>query len=328
MPQSPDIEKDPFLVLLTDALRAGPGSPEWRDAVAKLKVAGADGTDEYRLLIEAREALESGKEYRSVQAGPGFTRKLLTHLEREPHARTSRWRFPLAGFIATVAGLVILGAIALIVYKLVPRNPVNPGTRSGIDDLQSTYFPTQVLATSFDAGALPPGWRTIGSLPVTADKGLRPGDAAVPEGGYIGGGIVMVDPLAAAQPFSAQVTLRIQGTGEALIPQIFVANSPDFSPDRATGQQELVWQLQGNEQKVVVGGRVEKQSPIPGHAQTLKVRLILNKDLAIVESDGRRLWAGPNALGDRPRYLGVRFLRTSGKSNGDVSVQSVQVQKS
>ena len=53
MPQPTEIEKDPFLVLLTDALRAGPGSPEWRDAVATLKTSD-ERVDEYRLLIEAR----------------------------------------------------------------------------------------------------------------------------------------------------------------------------------------------------------------------------------------------------------------------------------
>jgi hypothetical protein len=321
-----ELEKDPFLVLLTDALRAGPGSPEWRDAVAKLKTSDQN-VDEYRLLIEAREALESGKDYRSVQAGPGFTRKLMTNLEQEPEGAASRRPFPLAGFIAALAGLVILGLIALVVYKAVSRNPVNPGTRSSIDDLQATYFPNPVLATNFDSG-IPAGWRTIGSLPVTADKGLRPGDAAVPEGGYIGGGIVMTAPLAADQSFSAQITLEIKGAGDALIPQVFVSNSPDFSPDRATGPQELVWQLQGNEEKVVVSGRVERQSPLPSHTQSLTIRFVLNKDLAIVESDGKRLWAGPNALGDQPRYLGVRFVRTNGKSTGDVSFQKIQVQKS
>lgn len=321
-----DLEKDPFLVLLTDALRAGPGSPEWRDAVAKLKTSGQN-VDEYRLLIEAREALESGKEYRSVQAGSGFTRKLMTNLEQEPPGDTNRRPFPIAGFIAALAGLVILGLIALVVYKVVARNPVSPGTRSSIDDLQSTYFPNPVLAASFDDG-IPAGWRTIGSLPVTADKGLRPGDAAVPEGGYIGGGIVMTAPLAADQSFSAQITLEIKGTGDALIPQVFVSNSPDFSPDRATGPQELVWQLQANEEKVVVDGRVERQSPLPSHIQSLTIRFVLNKDLAIVESDGKRLWSGPNSLGDQPRYLGVRFVRTNGKSTGDVSFQKIQVQKS
>lgn len=327
MPQSTDVEKDPFLVLLTDALRAGPGSPEWREAVATLKASG-ENVDEYRLLIEAREALESGKDYRSVRAGAGFTRKLMTNLEEASGPVGDRRRpFPLAGFMAAVAGLVLVGVIALVVWKLAARNPVIPGTRTSIDELQSTYFPTAVLSENFDSGP-PEDWQTIGSLPVTFTKGLRPGDAAVPNGGYLGGGIVLSVPIPADQAFSAQVTLEVKGTDDAVIPQIFVSNSADFSPDRAIGPQELVWQLQGKEQKVVVAGRVERQSPMPGHTQTLTVRFILNKDLAVVESDGQRLWAGPNALGDKPRYLGLRFVRTNGKRTGDISFQKVQVQKS
>jgi hypothetical protein len=37
----------------------------------------------------------------------------------------------------------------------------------------------------------------------------------------------------------------------------------------------------------------------------------MNKDLAVVECDGGRLWAGPHGLGDGPRYVGVRILTTA-----------------
>src|SRR3712207_4215921 len=78
-------EADPMFRLLTDALRAGPGSPEWHQAVARLKL--SDGAqdpslDEYQLLIEARAHLERGKGYKSVRAGAGFTRKLFEDIER------------------------------------------------------------------------------------------------------------------------------------------------------------------------------------------------------------------------------------------------------
>jgi len=65
---------DPFLILLTDALRAGPGSPQWHEAVSQLKLAG-ENVDEYKLLIEARESLffRSG----SAEVPPG-TVKLLS----------------------------------------------------------------------------------------------------------------------------------------------------------------------------------------------------------------------------------------------------------
>lgn len=323
-----DVENDPFLLLLTDALRAGPGSPEWRDAVARLK-SGGEQVDEYRLLIEAREALESGKDYRSVRAGPGFTRKLLSNLEADPSDSTRR-PFPLTGFIAGLAVLVIAVVVGIAIHELSSRGPVNPAPRGNVNDLANTYLPTTVLATDFDSG-IPAGWRKIGSLPVAADKGLSAAKASVPENGFVGGGLVLSNPIPADQTFSLSVTLQIHSTGPGLIPQVFVANSPDFSSDRATSAQELVWELEGSEQKVVVGGRVEKQAKLPNQAQSLTIRLILNKDLAIVESadgDTRRLWSGPHTLGDAPRYIGVRFIRTGEKSDADISIQSVRIQKS
>lgn len=322
-----DVENDPFLLLLTDALRAGPGSPEWRDAVGKLK-SGGEQVDEYRLLIEAREALESGKDYRSVRAGPGFTRKLLSNLEAD-QSDSARRAFPLTGFIAGLAVLVIAAVVGIAIHELSSHAPVIPAPHGNVDELANTYLPTTVLATDFDSG-IPAGWQKIGSLPVEADKGLVATKASVAENSFLGGGLVLSDPISADQTFSVSVTLQIHGTGSGLIPQIFVANSPEFSSDRATAAQELVWELEDAEQKVVVGGRVERQAKLPNRTQSLTVRIILNKDLAIVEStdgDSHRLWSGPHTLGDQPRYLGVRFIRTGAKSDADVSVQSVRVQK-
>src|SRR5437879_5738220 len=85
-----DFESDQFLQLLTDALRSGPGSPEWHGAVTSLRggngsVAMApDRAAEYELLIAARQHLESGRDYRSIRAGAGFTRRVMEAVEREP----------------------------------------------------------------------------------------------------------------------------------------------------------------------------------------------------------------------------------------------------
>jgi len=37
MARAAEIESDPFFELLTDALRAGPGSPQWHQAVQRLR---------------------------------------------------------------------------------------------------------------------------------------------------------------------------------------------------------------------------------------------------------------------------------------------------
>src|SRR5947199_10863707 len=82
MPDSLDLQSDQFMTLLTDALRSGPGSPEWHQAVKILR-ASDQNVDEYTLLYSAREHLESGKDYRSVRAGTGFTRKVLEQSEEQ-----------------------------------------------------------------------------------------------------------------------------------------------------------------------------------------------------------------------------------------------------
>ena len=319
-----DVEKDPFLILLTDALRAGPGSPQWHEAVGRLKESG-EKVDEYKLLVDAREALESGKDYRSVRAGPGFTRKLMGDLEGEPPPAAVKPRIGLAGVIALLSGLVILVVVGITIYGLYPRPQVDQMNKA-IEELASTYFPSELVSTSFDSG-VPTIFRTIGSLSLDTSGGLRPGSESPPEGGYIGGGIVTANALPADQGLDMQVTLR-GGKGDDMIPQIFVSNSADFSPDRAVSSgEELVWQLQGPLEKVVAAGRVENQATLADTARPRTIRILLKSDLAVIEDDKRRLWAGPSGLGTKPRYLGIRFIRTNGKLHGDVSVQSIRILK-
>lgn len=327
MSQQLDIDNDPFLVLLTDALRAGPGSPQWHDAVAQLKTSAAP-VDEYQLLIEARQALESGKDYRSVQAGPGFTRKLLSDIEQQTPSSVRARRLPLASLTALLAGAVFVIVAAVLVFELYPRtNPSpSPGVK-GIEELASSYFPNTVLSSTFEMG-IPTAWRTIGSLPLESRDGLRAAAVDVQPGSYVGGGIVSIDSFSADQPFSALVTIRIEKPQDTLIPQVFVTNSSDFSNDRAVSSGvELVWQLKGGQQQAVLGGDIKRQAALPAHTARFSVRLVVNHDLAVIECNGQRLWAGPNAFGDKPRYLGVRFLRTAGAPSGEVIVQSIRVQK-
>src|SRR5437660_11897550 len=104
MPPTLDFESDQKLRLLTDALRAGPGTPQWRAALDEFRPATeaaaptADEQQEYQLLLRAREDLASGRAYREVRAGPAFTRKIFEQIEREPAANDKI--FPTANWIA------------------------------------------------------------------------------------------------------------------------------------------------------------------------------------------------------------------------------------
>src|SRR5437762_5700641 len=120
-----DFESDQFLTLLTEALRAGPGSPEWHDAVGRLtsatsvepRLRDVKNANEYQLLIRARQDLESGREYRAVRAGPGFTRRLMQTIDDGGGAQ--RQVTPVTTWIAMFSGAILVIAAGFIIYLIV-----------------------------------------------------------------------------------------------------------------------------------------------------------------------------------------------------------------
>src|SRR5581483_10043848 len=136
MPESVDIDADPFLKLLTEALRAGPGSPEWHQAVSRLRAGGERNADEYQLLITAREHLESGRSYREVRAGPEFTRKVLAGIDAESQDG-GRAGMPAANIVAIIGAGVVLAVLAVIGFWLLRGSETGPG-----EDLANLYFGT------------------------------------------------------------------------------------------------------------------------------------------------------------------------------------------
>jgi hypothetical protein len=318
MPQI-DVETDPFLKLLTDALRAGPGSPQWHEAVAKLRsgetgAADADAS-EYQMLLRAREDLASGRRYREVRAGAGFTHRLLTGLEKEQTGGARR-SFPTATIIALLAGIAVLAVLAFAGWKLMSGGEPN---RGAIDDLAGTYFPNE-SNTLIDKSA-PPGWQMVGKLPLEFSGGMR----AATGTDLAGGGIISEAPIPASQSFAFEADLRSPHPSDAIVAQVFISTSDDFSPDRATSSRELVWQLVGPDQQVALNGNTEPPAPAPTSA-VLRIRLTMSRDLAVVEANGKRIWAGSHQLGDAPRFPGVRFIRKSAGEGGPV-VQSLKVLK-
>src|SRR5918993_3982728 len=112
-----DFESDPQLIALTDALRAGPGSPQWRDAVNRLREQGGDQADEYLLLCTAGEHLARGRTYREIHAGPGISRKVMQAVEEERSGNRARFA-PTAGVIALLSGVVVLCAVVTAGYLI------------------------------------------------------------------------------------------------------------------------------------------------------------------------------------------------------------------
>src|SRR5690348_14920157 len=311
MARAADIESDPFFELLTDALRAGPGSPQWHQAVQKLRQNGdavaAAGADEYRLLVEAREHLESGREYRSVRAGPGFTRRLFNEIDE--HAAPGSGT-PTATVITVVSALAIL-AVVVVVAALMMRGggprPEQPQT-----DLAALYFPNDVASATF-RDAIPAGWRTIGNLTLLTDEGLRPAVMPMEVGDYMGGGVVTESPIPADKPLAIEAVVTVPATAGDYIAEVFVSDSADFDDRRATSPREVVWLLEGASQKVMVGGHNEgRVEPVKGSAKPMTVRIVVDPTRALVETRpgegasagaATTLWSGNHGLDpNKPRY--------------------------
>src|SRR3954469_4098112 len=165
------IESDPLFQLLTDALRAGPQSAEWSQAVTRVREAGAATTaDEYQMLLRAREDLESGKEYKAVRAGAGFTRDLFGKLDEEKEAAKAK-ALPTANLLAVGAGVVLLGVIAVIAL-MISRGG---GGKSGEENLPA-LFPTTIVSTHFAPGKK--GMTISGQGASDTGGGLKPGTEA------------------------------------------------------------------------------------------------------------------------------------------------------
>jgi hypothetical protein len=321
----PDVETNPLFPLLTDALRAGPGSPEWHQAVAKLRTEGLADSDEYRLLVTVREHLASGRDYKSIRAGAGFTRKVLESVERERQSAGKRPSgVPIATIIAAVSIIAVLGVLAYVGYRIF-RNP--PSSQQGTaTDLEMAYFPKVQQSAAFDGG-LPGGWKEVGSarLPLKADKtGLRPGS---PEAGTpttnpadtIGRAVVSTNPVGVDEPFSLEVKLKPGRPTEDLIVEIFVSSEQDFSADKSTSSKELIWLLKGSLQQVRLRGgestgslfegpRPESPPNPAGPREPVTIRINVNRDFAVAFNGAQRLWSGANGLAGKARTVGVRFL--------------------
>lgn len=322
----PEVEDNPMFVLLTDALRAGPGSPQWHDAVTRLREQGAQDTDEYKLLITARERLESGKEYRSVRPGPDFTRKVMENIENQPAPRRP---FPTAIVIGILCAAAIIVVIGAVLWRTMSRTETGQEQQElqALND-NAKQFLTTVAQNDFHAPIADP-WHKIGMLDLDLTGGLHPSGVAAANAAQLGGGVVYNNPLPADQQFSLEATIHIPQMGTEATVQLFVAADKNFSNDKAIDGRELVWQLRGNQEQVITNGNVQTgqlTAPVGGDET---IRLIVGRDVAIVEAIGadkksRDLWKGSNQLGTTARFAGIRFLQT-GAAKEDLRVTDLRI---
>lgn len=317
-----DIESDPLFTLLTDALRAGPNSPQWNEALTALRERGAEGSDEHQLLLDARQDLAAGKEYRSVSAGPGFTRKLMADIESDNAA--ARSGPSTATVVAVVCGLLVLAVAAYVIYRATSTPLTGPAAVDKLENDSHRFF--EPLASASFNGAIPPDWNAIGSLKLEATDGLRP--VADQENKNLGGGLVWKKSVAGNSPFAVELTVHTGSANAGVLLEAFVSADSHFSPEKGTNSRDLVWQTDGKQQHVLLSGSGQTVDPAAVFHDGQVVRLIVGPYVAIVElvSGGKttRLWSGAHDLGADARYAGIRFLQT-GAGKPDVSVSQIKV---
>ncbi|HEX2972606.1 MAG TPA: hypothetical protein VHP11_09750 [Tepidisphaeraceae bacterium] len=319
-------EADELLRLLTDALRAGPASPEWHEAVTRLRTAGSAESDEYHLLMTARQRLESGREYRSVSAGPTFTRKVMESIEREAGRPLG---MPSANIIAVFAIVGVL-AVVVVVAVLLSRSPAPKPTAQ---DLIATYFGTTAVSTDFSEG-IPAQWRKFGVEPVAVpfERYLRGGFSKESEKDYHGGGIVAVTPFAADQPFAVEATIRMAKPTGLVDLRVFVTEDPTFDQNReATSPREFAVDLINGQFSVFTpdGTSAPQTMKLDAERGSAYLLIKMDREFAVVEVDGKQLYAGAHGLSPaKSRWPAIRFLaKGSEQSLDDVTVQSVRILK-
>ncbi len=133
-------------------------------------------------------------------------------------------------------------------------------------------------------------------------------------------------PMAADKSFAIEATFHFQHVTDELIPQLFVTDSSDLLPDRATTPHELVWLVrQGSAHIILPDGRIDDSTQKISDGQTVTVRMLIGPNSAQIVSDGKTQWAGLNQLNGNPRFVGVRFLHKGGDNHDAVTLQSIKI---
>lgn len=321
MAQSTDINSEAFQEVLGEALRSGPGSPAWKQAVDTLREAGAQG-DEYALLCRAREDLESGKDYRTIHAGAGFTRKLMDQIE---HEQPPRWSLPSANIIAVAAVAAIVIAIVAVSWLI-----FTPATHTRtIAELQEIFCVTPIVDAQFGPD-LPNHFAKLGQLPIAKNqRGLSIDARTAKADQHLGGGVYYTQPLPADGTYAIETTLELANPKTTLIAQLFVTDEAAFSPDKGISPHELVCLVESGRLRVMLpDGQTAGEAPLTLDAGSLAtIRLKLSSGLAIIEHGGKTVWAGPYHLAGAGRYVGLRYLARGDQDGGDVAVRALRIMK-
>ncbi|HEX8339683.1 MAG TPA: hypothetical protein VF624_02115 [Tepidisphaeraceae bacterium] len=294
-------EDEQLAQLLGEALRRGPGSPEWHDALARTHDGSAEAADETadetQRLLAARDRLGRGKDYRSVRAGPAFTEAVFANLD----APSGRPRSMLLTLIAAGCAAAVMVSVAMILI-VTSRARTTTG-----DELARQLFITPLHAYAFlrpDAStlALDPSWH------IDRGSGLRPAAPAEAQRLELPTALDLTRPVCVecvvtiARPVDTKFALSATGGGSGG-PRIEMELSR--SAVTASHNNDTV--------------RVRREMR-PG---TAVLRLKLARDHATAEVDGKPVWDGPIDFGESAR-LAIEF-RGVGRETAALRLEAVRV---
>lgn len=304
-----EFEQDDMLRLLTDALRRGPGSPEWRDALQRLSANPSPDLDEYKLLLQARENIEMGKSYREVRAGPGFTRDLMQKLDAEASI-TQPMKF--APIVAAISGLLILLAILWIGVKIAS----GPGS-TGRQELTERLFVNVVHQYKFD-DAQPDDLKSIGAVKLEAKNGLHIADTGKE---LAATAVCTTSPVDISKGICVETRAIVTPDVSGQRLQVFISDEqPTGDPHR-----ELAVMIDGQNARLLSETSVST-SPV-NFSGTANIRIRVNSTAAIVECNGQPIFSGSHNLdAAKPKYIGLRFVR-EGTQTGRLSVPQLTILK-
>ncbi|MGN6507237.1 MAG: hypothetical protein ACTHM6_16910 [Tepidisphaeraceae bacterium] len=302
------LDSDAMLKLLSDALRRGPGSPEWREAVTQVGQANGPGADEYRLLLKARERLESGREYRQVRAGPAFTRSVFENLDQSPaDGRRAPKPAVLIGMLCLVIILVAGGALLM--------NLLQPRPDAELGKLQAQLFSTPQARWVFDQD-IPSELHTAGSLKLISRDGLLR-VAGAPDKLPAEARIESTTPIDLAAGACVESLILYQ-PGETSL-AVGVSDTPEMTATSAGKQIAVVLDSSGF--RCITPGGSTAPKPLSGGLHTVRIKFL--GSVATAEIDGRVIWADGRPIGSQgyPSLTWTRF----GKSQNEAAVRSLSV---
>jgi hypothetical protein len=313
-----DFESDAFLTVLTDALRAGPGSERWNEALQTLRSSGIRHANEYRLLLTARETLEKGRDYRSLRAGPEFTRELMENLAKEP--------IDGAGGLSSTAMIAAVSAAAMLVVLMLVGYLLFTAVDGSSNGEENPLLPNTVASLDF-AGEIPATWQRVGTLKLEfLPNRFRAAEDL--DANAKGGGIYYSTPIDPAEPFNVVSNVRITKPEDAFAAQVFISDDPTFDQGNSTTPHELVWSLKASRMQVILpDNRIVAESEIErNYRGVLSIRVNIDGPQATISVGDKTLWTGEHGLASaKPRHVGLRFLRENTIRAQDVTFQSLRI---